>query len=122
MITSSSSYTSLIIIGLVAMIATFLTRFLPYLLLKNKQISPKFMFFQKNIAVMIIVILIFYSLGDRNFSIFPYGASEFLAIFLTLIFQMYTKNALLSIVLATTFYLKFSNGIFFAGYKYDFST
>lgn len=55
--------------------------------------------------LMIMIILIFYCLKDIKFSNFPYAMPEILSILVALIIHLYKRNALLSIMIATFFYM-----------------
>ena len=90
----------------VAMIATMLTRFLPFVVFrKSKNSSEILLLFQKAMPLAIMVILVFYTLKGVDFSKLPFGLAEILAISLTIFLHLRFKNVLLSIILSTIFYM-----------------
>ncbi|NLK66675.1 MAG: branched-chain amino acid ABC transporter [Campylobacteraceae bacterium] len=103
---SVGSETALLVIAIfVASLATFLTRFLPYVLLRGKNESEWLKFIEKNSGLFIMVILIFYALQNTKFSVYPYGVPEILGVIAAFLLQIWRKNALLSIAGATILYM-----------------
>ncbi|MDR2081608.1 MAG: AzlD domain-containing protein [Campylobacteraceae bacterium] len=93
--------------------ATFATRVLPFLLFDKKQKPSKMLeLFEKNMPLMIMVILVFYALKDTAFNEYPYGMSEIAGILSAFILHVCFKNALLSIIGATSVYMLFVQVIF----------
>lgn len=90
---------------LVAMLATMLTRFLPYILLKKRSDHWVLIHLQKNMGLLIMIILVIYSLKFTNFEIYPYGFNQIFCVILALVLQIYTRNALLSILTPTIIYM-----------------
>lgn len=99
----SNSYVILAII--VAALATFLTRALPFIIFKKKKPSEWVFFVEKNMPLMIMIILIFYSIKDVDFWHFPYGRAEISSLILAAILHLSLKNVLLSIFVSTAFYM-----------------
>lgn len=99
----SNSYIIFAII--IATLATFLTRALPFLVFKKRKPSAWVFFVEKNMPLMIMVILIFYSIKDVDFSHFPYGGAEISSLILAAILHISLKNVLLSIFVSTAFYM-----------------
>lgn len=89
----------------IASVATFLTRFLPYIMLRNKKESQWLKFLEKNSGLFIMVVLIFYALQNTKFNVYPYGIPEILGVLTAFILQIRIKNALLSISGATILYM-----------------
>ena len=58
----NSSFWLLLCVMLVAGVATFLTRALPYFFLKNKSQNKILIYLEKNSALFVMVILVFYAL------------------------------------------------------------
>ncbi|WP_311337203.1 AzlC family ABC transporter permease [Campylobacter ureolyticus] len=58
----NSSFWLLLCVMLVAGVATFLTRALPYFFLKNKSQNKTLIYLEKNSALFVMVILVFYAL------------------------------------------------------------
>lgn len=61
-IDANSSFWLLLCVMLVAGVATFLTRALPYFFLKNKSQNKTLIYLKKNSALFVMVILVFYAL------------------------------------------------------------
>ncbi|MCR8699574.1 AzlC family ABC transporter permease [Campylobacter ureolyticus] len=59
---ANSSFWLLLCVMLVAGVATFLTRALPYFFLKNKSQNKTLIYLEKNSALFVMVILVFYAL------------------------------------------------------------
>jgi branched-subunit amino acid transport protein AzlD len=90
----------------VGLVATFLTRALPFILFDKQKDTPKILFiFEKYMPFMIMVILIFYAIRDTKFLEFPYGLPEIIGILCAAFLHIKFKNALLSILGATFFYM-----------------
>lgn len=92
----------------VAFLGTYLTRVLAYWFFKSKKPSENLSFIQKNMPLLIIVILFFYTFYGVNFFKKPYGLDILLSCILVFLLHLKFKNALLSIVLGTIFYMLFS--------------
>ncbi|MDX4012871.1 branched-chain amino acid transporter permease [Aliarcobacter skirrowii] len=100
-----SSFDIFIII-LTASLATILTRILPFVIFKkSKESSEQFLLFEKVMPLMIMIILVFYTLKDIEFTEFPFGISEIIAVLLTIFIHLKYKNIFLSIFLSTFFYM-----------------
>jgi branched-subunit amino acid transport protein AzlD len=98
---------------LVAALATFATRVLPFLLFDKKQKPSKLLeLFEKNMPLMIMVVLVFYALKDTNFNGYPYGISEIIGILTASVLHIKFKNALLSIIGATAVYMLLVQAVF----------
>lgn len=94
----------LLVIIVVAALATFATRLLPFVLFANHRPGKFLTYLEKNMPVSIMVVLIFYSLKDVPWSQ-TYGYPELLAIGVAVVLHLSVKNALLSIVCATGTYM-----------------
>jgi branched-subunit amino acid transport protein AzlD len=91
---------------LAASFATFTARVLPFLLFGKKQKTSKTLeLFEKNMPLMIMVILVFYAIRDTPFNEYPYGMSEIIGILSASVLHVKFKNALLSIIGATAIYM-----------------
>ncbi|HED8510953.1 TPA: AzlD domain-containing protein [Campylobacter upsaliensis] len=88
-----------------AFLGTYLSRVLSYALFKHKKESQNLLFIQKNMPLLIIIILFFYTFYGVDFMRFPYGLDMILACVFVLLFHLKFKNALLSIILGTIFYM-----------------
>ncbi|WP_304342317.1 AzlC family ABC transporter permease [Campylobacter ureolyticus] len=100
-IDANSSFWLLLCVMLVAGVATFLTRALPYFFLKNKSQNKTLIYLEKNSALFVMVILVFYALKATPSNSFY--IVEILAILVCLFTQIRFKNAFLSIATSTIF-------------------
>ena len=89
----------------VAMVATFATRIIPFLLFRSKEPSALMKYIEINMPVMIMVILVFYALKDVKWEQYPYGLPELLGVGIAMGLHLKFKNALLSIFIATLAYM-----------------
>ncbi len=85
---------------LAASLATYLTRVLAFILFKNKKENHHLLFVQHNMPLVIIIILFFYT-----FYSYPYGLDFIVSCILVFLIHLLFKNALLSIILGTIFYM-----------------
>ena len=90
---------------IVAAIATYLTRILPFLFFTNKKPSKILFHFEQYMPMMIMVILVFYAIKDVSFGEFPYAIPELLGVLVAILIHLKFKNALLSIFSATALYM-----------------
>jgi branched-subunit amino acid transport protein AzlD len=86
-------------------VISFFTRLLPFLFFKKRELPDSLEFIGKYFPAIILTILVFYTLKDINFVLFPYGLKEILAIIFTAVLHILMKNYLLSIFLGTIFYM-----------------
>lgn len=100
---ANSSNMEILIALIVASLATFITRFLPYAFLKNLTQNYWLRFLQKNSALFIMVVLIFYALNTTRSLYYPWA--EILGILVALVVQILGKNALVSIAVSTILYM-----------------
>lgn len=94
-------------------IATMLTRFLPFLLLgNNKETPPYIQYLGKVLPCAVFAMLIVYCL--RNVEIFSgtHGTPEFLGIIVTILIHAIGRQMLLSIAGGTIFYMVLVQFIF----------
>lgn len=97
----------LIVAIVIAFVATFLTRVIPFLLYAKKELGETIKFIELSMPLMIMVILIFYALKDIKFLEYPYGAPELICIVIAGILHIRFRSALFSIVVATVSYMLF---------------
>ena len=90
---------------LLSAIATFITRATPFYALRNYKPNTYLDAIEKNMGMMIMVVLVCYVLKDTKFSEFPYGLSEIAAVFTAILMHLKFKNTLLSIVISTGIYM-----------------
>ena len=97
---------------LVASLATYATRKLPFLIFDKKKPSPLIIHIETYMPQMIMVILIFYAIRNVEFGEYPYGISEIVGIIVAGAIHLKFRNSLLSIVIATTLYMFLVQKIF----------
>ena len=90
---------------IVATVATYTTRIIPFLLFRNREPSPLIRYIELNMPVMIMVILVFYALKDVKWEVYPYGLAEIIGVGIAILLHVKFKNALLSIFAATLVYM-----------------
>ncbi|MBE0492220.1 MAG: AzlD domain-containing protein [Sulfurospirillum sp.] len=89
----------------VAACVTYATRAIPFAFFAKKKPSSLVKYFEINMPLMIMVILVFYALKDVKWEVYPYGLAHIIAIAITLLTYLRFNNALLSILLATVAYM-----------------
>ncbi len=94
-------YIAIIIMTLV----NFLTRVFPFLFFTKSDLPKSLEFIEKFFPATIMTILIFYTLKDIDFSLYPYGVKEIIGIVFTAFLHILMKNYLISIFLGTIFYM-----------------
>ncbi|MCR5250758.1 MAG: AzlD domain-containing protein [Lachnospiraceae bacterium] len=92
-----------ILIALMAL-TTMALRFLPFLVFGKK--TPKYIsYLGKVLPQAIIALLIVYCLKDVSLTTHPFGIPELLAGISVVVMQVWKRNAVLSILLGTAFYM-----------------
>ena len=94
----------LLLVMLVMTVATYTTRLTPFLLFSRGQERSLINFIAKNTPPMIMTILVIYMLKGVNYLSFE-GIYTFIAILVTVVFHLYRRNALLSIIAGTVVYM-----------------
>ena len=89
----------------IGFLATFGARLLPYLLFRSKKEGQRLEFIQKNMPLVIMVVLVFYTLFGLDFSTFESTLVGLGACALVLLLQIFFKNALLSMFAGVCFYM-----------------
>ena len=82
-----------------------LTRAFPFIFFAKKELPSSLSFIEKFFPSTIMTILIFYTLKEVDFSLYPYGIKEIAGIIFTIILHLSLKNYLISIFLGTIFYM-----------------
>lgn len=90
---------------IVASVATYTTRIIPFLLFRTREPSPLVKYIELNMPLMIMVILVFYALKDVKWEVYPYGLAEIIGVSAAILLHVRFKNALLSIFIATLIYM-----------------
>lgn len=94
------------IIICLATIATMITRFLPFILLKNPKSSDSYIsYLGRVLPYSTIGLLVVYCLKDVNFRIPSYGLPEIIAILSIALLHYWKENTLLSIGAGTAIYM-----------------
>ena len=94
----------LLLVMLVMTVATYATRLTPFVLFSRDQERALINFISKNTPPMIMTILVIYMLKGVNYLSFE-GVYTFIAILVTVVFHLYKRNALLSIIAGTAVYM-----------------
>lgn len=95
----------LIVVMLIMAAATFLTRVIPFIALRNKAEHPILMHLGKYLPPAVMTILVLYSLKAVDITAAPYGAPELTAVTATTLLHLWRNNALLSIFAGTGLYM-----------------
>lgn len=90
---------------IVASLATYTTRIIPFLLFRTREPSPLIKYIELNMPLMIMVILVFYALKEVKWESYPYGLAELIGVGVATLLHVRFKNALLSIFIATLVYM-----------------
>jgi branched-subunit amino acid transport protein AzlD len=103
---------SLSVIVVVAFV-TGLTRAIPYLIFgRMKELPSIVQYLGTVLPVSIMIILVVYCLRNIELSSFPFGLPELLSVAAVIVFQIKTKNALLSIFIGTACYMTLIRTVF----------
>ena len=95
-----------ILLVIVVMLVTMLTRFLPFLLFGEKRKTPELVtYLGKVLPFAIMGMLVVYCLKDVQFLNAPYGAPELICIAITAALHIWKRNSLLSIGVGTVSYM-----------------
>lgn len=90
---------------IVAFLATFLTRVIPFVVFAKRKPGKTLRYIELYLPVMIMIILVFYAIKDVGFSLYPYGVPELVGISIAMVVHLLFRQALLSIVIATAVYM-----------------
>lgn len=90
---------------IIASMATYITRIIPFLLFRTREPSSLIKYIELNMPLMIMVILVFYALKDVKWEVYPYGVAEIVGVIVAVALHVKFKNALLSIFIATLVYM-----------------
>ena len=96
----------------IATLATYATRIIPFLLFRTREPSPLVKYIERNMPLMIMVILVFYALKDVRWESYPYGLAELIGVSVAILLHVKFKNALLSIFVATLTYMVLIQNLF----------
>ncbi len=97
---------------IVATLATYATRIIPFLLFRTREPSPLIKYIELNMPLMIMVILVFYAMKDVKWESYPYGMAELIGLSVAIVLHVRFKNALLSIFIATLSYMILIQNVF----------
>lgn len=86
-------------------VVNIITRVFPFLFFSKKDLPKSLVFIEKFFPAVIMTILIFYSVKDISFQVFPYGLKEIGSILFVIVLHLSLKNYLVSIFLGTIFYM-----------------
>lgn len=103
----------IIIMILVAMLGTMITRFLPFIFFSSDKKAPDFvLYLGRNLPPAIFGMLVVFSLKDISFLRASRGLPEMLAIGFIVLIHRWKRQMLLSISLGTFFYMFLVQRIF----------
>ena len=109
--------TQQIILVAMGVIATMLTRFIPFMVFRPGKPTPKYiMYLGKVLPASVFALLVVYCLrhtfyieksvlGDWHFILSTEAAAQFLAVFFTIIIHLWRKNMMWSIAAGTICYM-----------------
>lgn len=87
-------------------LATMITRFLPFLLFPSGKSAPKFVrFLGKALPPAVFGMLVIYCLKDVGFSSYSMWVPEFIAVAVAVLLHLYKRKTLLSIAGSTLCYM-----------------
>lgn len=86
-------------------ICTYITRAVPYLLFRTKEIPPIITYLSIVLPLSIMIILVVFSIRNINLNLYPFGIPELISIALVAALQYFRKNLLLSILVGTLTYM-----------------
>jgi len=90
---------------IIAAIATYLTRVIPFVFFAKREPSPLIRYIEWNMPLMIMVILVFYALKDVKWNEYPFGMAEIIGVLIAIFIHVKFNNALLSIIISTMTYM-----------------
>ena len=100
------STTQHIITILMVVLATMLTRYLPFVLFPAGKKTPAYIqYLGKTLPYAAIGLLVVYCIKDVNFTVAPFGIFEIISIFTVAILHFWKKNMFLSIAVGTLLYM-----------------
>lgn len=99
----SSSY--IILAVFMGFLATFGGRILPYIIFSRKSEGKNLAFIQRNMPLVIMVVLVFYTFFSIDFTSGAKMMSAIIACISTLLLQICFKNALMSMFVGTCLYM-----------------
>lgn len=100
-------YSSYLIVVVVALI-TFKLRLLPFIFGNIIEKNNTLKYIKNYLPASIMLILVIYTLKDINYKLPPYGLNELNSILLIVILHLRYRNALLSMISGTVFYILMS--------------
>ena len=99
----SDTYVFLMIV--VMAVCTFLTRVLPFLILRKRQIPAFVTYLGQVLPYPIMGMLIVYCLKDVSFLEAPFAVPELIAVAVVVVLHVWKRNTLLSIIGGTACYM-----------------
>lgn len=93
-------------IVVVAVLATMVTRFLPFLIFRGDKKTPDaIVYLGKVLPYAIMGMLVVYCLKDVHLTAYPYGLPEFIGCAVVAALHVWKRNSLLSIGVGTVVYM-----------------
>ena len=105
--------TEQILTAAAVVVATMLTRFLPFILIGNKRETPPYIkYLGKVLPCAVFAVLIVRCLRNVDLTTTPHGLPEILSIVLTVALHLFRRQMLLSIAGGTIFYMPLVQFVF----------
>ena len=102
-----------ILMIVVIALVTMSTRFLPFLIFRENQKTPKLITYLGQVLPFAIMgMLVIYCMKDVSFLSEPFGIPEILSCILVALLHLWKRNSLLSIGVGTVFYMLLVQFIF----------
>ncbi len=95
----------LILVIIIVSLCTYLTRAIPYLIFRTKEIPPMVTYLSVVLPLSIMIILVVFSIRNVKLDVFPFGLPELISVAIVALLQYYKKNLLLSVLLGTISYM-----------------
>ena len=100
------------ILIIVMAFVTMAIRFFPFIVFKGKKTPEVITYLSKYLPYPIIAMLVVYCLKGISVTEKPYGAPEFIGVFIVAALHVWKRNTLLSIVAGTVIYMLLKQMVF----------
>lgn len=95
----------ILIATIISAAVIFATRAFPFVLFSKKDPPQIIRFIEKYIPPMVMAVLLVYCFKDVNFTANPFGLSEILALYVTVMLHLWKSNSMISIFGGTIIYM-----------------
>lgn len=101
------------VIVLIMALITMLLRFLPFLIFRNEEKTPKWVMYLGDVLPQAIIgMLVIYCLRAVNFTVSPFGLPEIIACAAVAVLQIWRNQSTLSILGGTAVYMILVQAVF----------